>query len=135
MEKARQILSDAVAALDEIPPDLTNNTTHDTPPMAASIETPTHTAGGDQEDVTISATAPPVSTTKGSRKRNTGDENEPTPHFKRPKDKQKRRCSKCGQLATGHNAATCERVNAAKEQGVTKRPRGRPRGSGRANKG
>lgn len=80
------------------------------------------------EGVNISAQAPPISTTKGSRKNRSEDA--PEPHFQRPKKKQKRRCSKCGGLATGHNAATCDRANSIAAEGVTKRPRGRPKGSG-----
>ena len=72
-----------------------------------------------------------MSTTKGSRKKNNEGEEGPEPHFQRPKEKKKRRCLKCGKLAPGHNAATCDRVQKMQSEGVTKRPRGRPRGSGR----
>lgn len=87
-----------------------------------------------QEEMAISASAPPVSTTKGMHRRDevdgceNRDQNEdvPEPHFKRQNQKKRRRrCSKCGKIA-GHNASTC-----GKEPKPTKRPRGRLVGSGK----
>lgn len=167
MEKARQIINDAVAALDGIPPDVrlptapTASATMDTTPtetapnasMSTSSTEPTanarmntatnaptanasmntSTTPLNEQGDTVSAAAPPVSTTKGRRKNNKGGggDNDPQPHFQRPKEKQKRRCLKCGKLAPGHNSASCARIQAMLERGgITKRPRGRPRGSG-----
>ena len=124
------LINDAITVLEAIPSDLvlpagTNSgyTSETVDPRAAetSIE---------QDGFNISAAAPPVSTTKGSRKKNNEGEEGPEPHFQRPKEKKKRRCLKCGKLAPGHNAATCDRVQKMQSEGVTKRPRGSGRGRG-----
>jgi hypothetical protein len=83
---------------------------------------PTHIA---LEEQVISASAPLISTTKGSRKRNATGGDVPAPHFKRPKQSSHvRRCSKCNQLS--HYSTSCGR-----DAPPPKRPRGRPVGSGR----
>lgn len=77
---------------------------------------------GTQEHV--SASAPPISSTKGSRAREQQGGDVPLPHFKRKaKTKHTRRCTGCGK--TGHKITTCGR------EVPPKRPRGRPAGSGR----
>jgi hypothetical protein len=72
----------------------------------------------------ISASAPPVSSIKGSRAKGVQDGDVPMPHFKRkPKATREHRCSRCKQK--GHKVTTCGR------EVPPKRPRGRPVGSGR----
>lgn len=79
MDKARSLIHDAILLLDAIPPDVTldtgagNNVTEDTP------------TNNNSEEMPVSASAPPVSTTKGSRRRLNGAENVPQPHFRRDK--------------------------------------------------
>jgi hypothetical protein len=77
------------------------------------------------EEQVISASAPPISTTRGSHKRTATGGDVPAPHFKRPKQSSHvRRCSKCNKL--GHYSTSCGR-----DAPPPKRPRGRPVGSGR----
>jgi hypothetical protein len=77
------------------------------------------------EEHVISASAPPISTTKGSSKRNATGGDVPAPHFKRSKQSSHvRRCSKCNKL--GHYSTSCGR-----DAPPPKRPRGRPVGSGK----
>ena len=85
----------------------------------------------EQSFVLVSATAPPVSTTKGCRKKQENDDGRPEPHFKRGKVGKRRKCSKCGKYGTGHNASTCDRAKLQQENPVVKRPRGRPVGTGK----
>jgi hypothetical protein len=88
----------------------------------------------EQEEHNVSASAPPVSITKGSHKKSLGMTADiPQPHFQCDKRKKRRKCGRCSLYDIGHNVATCERAHQQLENGVIKRPTGRPRGSGRGN--
>jgi hypothetical protein len=81
----------------------------------------------EQEEHNVLASAPPISTTKGSRKKCAGMTADiPQPHFQRDKRKKRRKCGRCGLYDTGHNAATCERAQQQLKNGVVKRPMWRP---------
>jgi hypothetical protein len=112
--KCKQLLRQALVEINQIP--------HDVGPFA-----PTDTMNEQlqiEEEQNVSASAPPISSTKGSRARAVQGDDVPLPHFKRkPKATHTRRCTGCGQ--TGHKITTCGREVAPK------RPRGRPVGSGR----
>jgi hypothetical protein len=111
------MIRDTIEVLDMIPPDV------GLPVTPGPAATPQMT---EPEEANISASAPPVSTTKGSRRRLPEMDDMPQPHFQRDKRKKRRKCGKCGLYDTGHNAATCDR---AQNQQANKRPRGRPKGS------
>ena len=121
MEKANAIIRDAIVALEKIPPDV-GFPEHQGAAAAQEMN--------EQEEANVSASAPPVSTTKGSRRRWPENEEVPQPHFPRAKIKKSRKCSRCGLYNTGHNASTCERAQNQQANGNRKRPRGRPNGSG-----
>ncbi|KAG8078728.1 hypothetical protein GUJ93_ZPchr0007g3006 [Zizania palustris] len=114
MDTAIHLIKDARAVIDAIP--------HDMGPMSGA-NVASH--NNIEEHIDISATAPPVSTTKGSRKRGNCMDDVPEPHTRYEKKKIFKRCSTCGKRER-HNSRTCgkERVE------VPKRPRGRPKGSG-----
>jgi hypothetical protein len=100
----------------------TSSTPH---PMERMIE---------QEERNVSASAPPISTTKGSHKKCAGMTADISqPHFQRDKRKKWRKCGRCDLYDTCHNAATCARAQQQLKNGVVKRPRGRPKGSGCGN--
>ena len=132
MKKAKNLIAEAITVLDKIPHDVS------LPMQNAATAAPTssfphHTERmTEHEDDNVSASAPPVSTTKGSRKKcAVMTEDIPQPHFQHDKRKKRRKCGRCGLYDTGHNATTCERAQQQLKNGVIKRPRGRPRGSGR----
>jgi hypothetical protein len=88
----------------------------------------------EKKEHNVSASAPPVSTTKGSLKKYVGVIADiPQPHFQWDKRKKWRKCRRCGMYDMGHNAATCERAQQQLKNSVVKQPRGRPRGGGRGN--
>ncbi|KAK3153632.1 hypothetical protein QOZ80_2BG0178640 [Eleusine coracana subsp. coracana] len=122
LEKEKLIIRDALPILDAIPHDL-GLPTRDNPssPNMSHVK---------QEEINMSASTPPVSTTKGTRRTGAKTEERPPPHFQRDRRKQ-RRCLRCGLCDTGHNAATCERNKKERANNISKRPRGRPRGSSR----
>ena len=131
MQTARSIISNAVNELDKIPHDVGLPMPSATV-AAATADTATDAAPSSSSPHQASATAPPISTTKGSHKKSTQvTEDTHIPHFDRDRRKKRRKCSKCGLYDTGHNAATCDKIQQQRGNGVTKRPRGRPRGSGR----
>lgn len=67
MNKARATLNDAIAILDAIPHDVSlPNNAHFRAASTSTILDPSTTSG--QEEANVSASSPPVSTTKGSRK-------------------------------------------------------------------
>ncbi|CAL4969684.1 unnamed protein product [Urochloa decumbens] len=115
VSKCKELLRQALDVVKEIP--------HDVGPSAptAAAQNPV------QEEQRVSASAPPVSNTKGGRRGSVareGGDAVPAPHFNRPQTTEHtRRCSTCHR--SGHNAATCGR------EPPPKRPRGRPVGSGR----
>jgi hypothetical protein len=101
----------AITELDKIPHDVSLSV-HCAPPAASTSSTPWPAERmTEQDEHNVSASAPPVSTTKGSRKkyaRMIADI--PQPHFQWDKRKKQRKCGRCGTYDTGHNAATCERA-------------------------
>jgi len=117
------LLRQALQVVDQIPHDLgppnaALGVAHDLDPPAAASGVP---AG---QNHVVSASAPPISSTKGSRTKGVEGVDLPAPHFKRPQGKNHKRCCKrCNK--SGHNITTCGR-----EAPPPKRPRGRPVGSG-----
>ncbi|CAO2144062.1 unnamed protein product [Urochloa humidicola] len=115
VSKCKELLQQALEVIKEIPQDVG--------PLApiAAAQNPV------REEQSISASAPPISNTKGGRRGCTvsvGDDAVPKPHFNRPQPTDhKRRCKTCHR--SGHNSATCGR------EPTPKRPRGRPVGSGK----
>ncbi|KAG2649634.1 hypothetical protein PVAP13_1NG122519 [Panicum virgatum] len=110
--KCKELLRQALQVINEIP--------HD---MGSSAAT---TAAGlpFREEHIVLASAPPISSTKSSRKKSMEGVDAPVAHFKRPQgQKHTCRCSVCHK--TGHSSTTCGR-----EAPPPKRPRGRPVGSG-----
>jgi hypothetical protein len=135
MERAKNLIVAAITELEKIPHDI-SMPVHRAPAAAASTSsTPQPTERmTEQEEHNVSASAPPVSTTKGNHKKYAGViANIPQPHFQRDKRKKRRKCGSCDLYDTGHNVATCERAQQQLENSVIKRPRGRPRGGGRGN--
>jgi hypothetical protein len=111
IERARTLIATTITELAKIPRDI-SLLVHRAPTgfATSTSSTPQPTERmTEQEERYISASAPPISTTKGSRKkcvRMTADI--PQPHFQRDKGKKRRKCGRCGLYDTGHNAATCE---------------------------
>jgi hypothetical protein len=135
MDRAKNLIATTITELDKIPHDV-SLPVHRAPAAAASTSnTPQPTERmTKQEEHNVSASAPPVSTTKGSRKKYAGVIADiPQPHFQWDKRKKRRKCGRCDLYDTGHNAATCERAKQQLENSVVKRPRGRLRGGGRGN--
>ncbi|CAN6169849.1 unnamed protein product, partial [Urochloa humidicola] len=97
VSKCKELLQQALEIIKDIPHDVT------APIAAAQNPVP--------EEQCVSASAPPVSNTKGGRRgsaASVGDDDVPAPHFDRPQTTDhKRRCSICNK--TGHNSATCGR--------------------------
>jgi hypothetical protein len=113
-DKCKELLRQALVVVAQIPHDVGLVDPTDTMNEQEPSEVEHH----------ISVSAPPVSSTKGSRAKGVQDGDVPMPHFKRkPKATRERRCSKCKQK--GHKVTTCDR------EVPPKRPRGRPVGSGR----
>ena len=156
MEKAKQLIADGIALLDAIPHDIGlpgHYTSYPRDAAAATSSGPhygarriadmegtslhegvaVHDGIAEQEVDLVSPSAPPVSTTKGCRKRVSITEGMPQPHFPRDKMKKRRKCGKCGLFGTGHNAATCDRAQQLLKNPKVKRPRGRPRGTGKSS--
>ena len=111
--KAKSLIREAQAILDTITQDAVPTTGTSTPSV-----------GNDEEMLIASASAPPMSTTKGSRRKKlVGVENLPEPHRRREDGKKRtRRCSRCLKK-DGHYASTCTNPPVIQE----KRPRGRPK--------
>ena len=112
--KCKELLRQALWEINQIP--------HDVGPFAN-----TETINDQmqlKEEQNVLASAPPISSIKGSHVRGLQGGDVPLPHFKRKgKLTHTRRCTGCGK--TGHKITTCGR------EVQPKRPRGRPIGSGR----
>jgi hypothetical protein len=136
MEKAKTLIEDAITTLDKIPHDVSLPMHHAPTGAAAPTSSFPHHTGrmNEQEDHNVSVSAPHVSTTKGSRKKCVGMTADiPQPHFQCDKRKKRRKCGRCGLYDTSYNVATCERAQQQVKNGVIKRHKGRPQGSGRGN--
>ena len=137
MQTTRSIIANTVNELDKIPHDVSLPMQRTAPAATASTDAATTSADAAPSSNSphqASASAPPVSTTKGSCKKSAQvTEDIPIPHFDRDRRKKRRKCTKCGLYDTGHNVGTCDKIQQQRENGVTKRPKGRPRGSGRGN--
>jgi hypothetical protein len=136
MERAKTLIATAIIELDKIPHDISLPVHRASTATAASTSSTPQSVERmtEEEEHNVSAFAPLVSTTKGSHKKYLGmiaDISQP--HFQRDKRKKRRKCGRCGMYDTSHNAVTCERAQQQLKNGVIKRPRGRPRGSGRVN--
>jgi hypothetical protein len=113
MERAKTLIVDAIAELDKIPHDVSLPVHHAPTGSTASTTSTPHPIERmtEQEEHNVPASAPPVSTTKGSHKTCAGVTADiPQPHFQHDKRKKRRKCGRCGLYDTGHNAATCERA-------------------------
>jgi hypothetical protein len=110
MERAQTLITTAIIELDKILHDV-SLPVHPAP-TASTPNTP-HPAEtmSEQEEHNVSASVPPVSTTKGIRKKYAGMIADiPQPHFQCDKRKKRRKCGRCGMYDTGHIVATCERA-------------------------
>jgi hypothetical protein len=133
MESAKTLIVAAITTLDKIPHDVSLPVHHTPTASTSSTPHPTERMTG-QEERNVSASATPISTTKGSHKKCAGMTVDiPQPHFQCDKRKKRRKCGRCSLYDTGHNAATCERAQQQLKNGAIKRPRGTLRGSGRGN--
>jgi hypothetical protein len=134
--RAKTFIIAAIIELDKIPHDV-SLPMHRAPAISATLTSSTSQHAErmtEEEERNVSASAPPVSTTKGSRKKCAGMVVDiPQPHFQCDKRNKRRKCGRCGLYDTCHNVATCERAQQHLEHGVVKRPKGRLRGSGREN--
>jgi hypothetical protein len=123
MERAKTLIADAITELDKIPHDVSLPVHRASAAAAASTSsTPQPTERmTEKEERNVSSSAPPVSTTKGSRKKYTGVIADiPQPHFQWDKRKKRRKCGRCGLYDTGHNAAICERAQQQLKNSVIK---------------
>jgi hypothetical protein len=111
MERAITLIASAITEIDKIPQNI-SLPVHRAAAAASTSSTPQPAERmTEQEEHNVSASAPPVSTTKGSRKKYTGiiaDISQP--HFQRDKRKKRRNCGRCGLYDTCHNEATSERA-------------------------
>jgi hypothetical protein len=113
MERAKTIIATVITELDKIPHDVSLLVYRSPTGFVASTSSTPHLAERmtEQEGCNVSASAPPVSTTKGSRKKCAGmTVAGPQPHFQCDKRKKQRKCERCDLYETGQNAATCERA-------------------------
>jgi hypothetical protein len=113
MERVKTLIADAIAELDKIPHDISLLVHRAPTGFAASTSSTPHPTERmtEQEEHKVSASTPPASTTKGSRKKCAGITADiPQPHFRRDKRKKRRKYGRCGLYDTGHNAATFERA-------------------------
>jgi hypothetical protein len=127
MERSKTLIAVVITELDKIPHDISLPVHHAPTGFAASTSSTPHPVERmtEQEERNVSASTPPVSTTKGSRRKCAGMTADiPQPHFQCDKRKKQRKCRRCGLYDTGHNAATCERAQQQLENGVIKQPRG-----------
>jgi hypothetical protein len=75
----------------------------------------------EQEDHNVPASAPPLSTTKGSHKKCAAMVADiPEPQFQRDNRNIRRKCGKCDLYDTGHIVATCGRAQQQLKNGVIK---------------
>jgi hypothetical protein len=112
MERTKTLIIAANIELDNIPHDVSLPVHRAPTSSAASTSSTTHPVErmNEQEERNVSASTPPVSTTKGSRRKCAGMTVDILqPHFSVIREKQ-RKCGRCGLYATGHNMATCERA-------------------------
>jgi hypothetical protein len=121
MERAKTLIADAITELDKIPHDV-SLPVHRASAAASTSSTPQPTERmTEKEERNVSASAPSVSTTKGSRKKYTGVIADiPQPHFQWDKRKKWRKCGRCDLYDTGHNAAICERAQQQLKNSVIK---------------
>jgi hypothetical protein len=131
--RAKNLIASAITELDKIPHDV-SLPVHRAPPAtpASTSSTPQPAERmTEKEEHNVSASAPPVSTIKGNRKKYAGVIADiPQPHFQRNKRKKRRKCGRCGLYNTGHNAGTCERAQQQLKNSVVKQLRGGREGAG-----
>jgi hypothetical protein len=90
MERAKNLITDAIIELDKIPHDVSMPVHRAPATIAASTSSTPQSAERmiEKEEHNVSASTPPVSTTKGSRKKYAGVIADiPQPHFQRDKRK------------------------------------------------
>jgi hypothetical protein len=113
MERVKTLIVAAITELDKIPHDVSLPVHRAPTGSIASTSSTPHPVERmtEQEEHNVLASAPPISTTKGSRKKCAGmTAGIPQPHFLHDKRKKRRKCGKCGLYDIGHNATTCERA-------------------------